>query len=268
METKAQQTIKYTTDGKKVVVLGNLNSQEKIVQEIFIVDGSEIPSGEHFVVKSLHDAPAVSWKETRLKEIEEQYNNTYKKRELEYEKMCGAFDLKMEVIKEKLSFLRKLDTSLKEEQLERLIDFISGDVKYIVVDSYGSLEICEYDETITTREYGRFDSIKLLSIFGKTDGNLSYGINTYNDGSGSYKQVYPCKTMEQALSILKEQFFIKIEKNGVNDMLYKTAEIYNIEIPESRMVEYKEKKRKEIFQNIESYTRVVEGYKQDLLKYE
>ena len=62
--------IKFTTDGKKVIVIGSLNSQEKIVQEIFIVGGSEIPSGEHFVVKSLHDAPAVSWKEKNIKEIE------------------------------------------------------------------------------------------------------------------------------------------------------------------------------------------------------
>jgi hypothetical protein len=46
-----QKEIKFTADGKKVVVIGSLNSQEKIVQEIFVFDGSEIPSGEHFVVK-------------------------------------------------------------------------------------------------------------------------------------------------------------------------------------------------------------------------
>ena len=38
---------------------------------MFIVDGNEIPSGENFVVKSLHDAPAVSWKQ---KEIEKRDN--------------------------------------------------------------------------------------------------------------------------------------------------------------------------------------------------
>ena len=43
---------KYTTDNKKVIVVGKLNSQETIVQEIFISNDSEIPSGEHFVVKS------------------------------------------------------------------------------------------------------------------------------------------------------------------------------------------------------------------------
>lgn len=45
--------IKYTTCGKKVVVIGDLNQTEKIVQEIFVTnDGAEIPSGERFVVKA------------------------------------------------------------------------------------------------------------------------------------------------------------------------------------------------------------------------
>ena len=69
---------KYTTDGKKVIVVGNLNSQEKIVQEIFIVNGNEIPSGENFVAKSLHDAPAVSWKETELQKLESRYEKDKK----------------------------------------------------------------------------------------------------------------------------------------------------------------------------------------------
>ncbi len=42
-----------------------------IVQEIFISNGNEIPSGENFVVKSLHDAPAVSWKENDLKKLDQ-----------------------------------------------------------------------------------------------------------------------------------------------------------------------------------------------------
>jgi hypothetical protein len=54
------ENVKYTSDGKKVVIIGNLNSQEKIVQEIFIINGQEVPSGENFVVKSLHDFPAIS----------------------------------------------------------------------------------------------------------------------------------------------------------------------------------------------------------------
>ena len=74
--------IKYTTDGKKVKVIGSLNNQQKIVQEIFITnDGSEIPSGENFVVTSLHEAPVESWKEKKLRELETNFDSTRRKLE-------------------------------------------------------------------------------------------------------------------------------------------------------------------------------------------
>ena len=52
---------KFTADGKKVVVVGALNAKETIVQEIFVTDGTEFPAGEHFVVKTLLDAPAETY---------------------------------------------------------------------------------------------------------------------------------------------------------------------------------------------------------------
>lgn len=61
------KNIKYTTDGKKVVVIGDLNQTDKIVQEIFVTEqGDEIPQGERFVVKNLLDSPAKSWVESEL----------------------------------------------------------------------------------------------------------------------------------------------------------------------------------------------------------
>jgi len=82
----SNQNIKYTSDGKKVLVVGKLNAQETIVQEIFISNDNEIPSGENFVVKSLHDAPAVSWKEKNLKDFEDRYEKEKKHYEESLEK--------------------------------------------------------------------------------------------------------------------------------------------------------------------------------------
>jgi hypothetical protein len=261
-----EQKIKYTTDGKKVVVLGNLNSQEKIVQEIFVVDGSEIPSGEHFVVKSLHDVPVLSWKEKQIREIEELYEKTYEQKIQEYKKMQSDFSFKIRVIKEKLSFLRQLQTKISEDKLTQLIDFISGDVKFIVVERYGDLEISEYDSSIATKEYGRFESIRLLSLFGKTDGNLNYKMNQYYDGSGSWFDITPCKTMDEALIVLENKFKFAIEK-GLTDTLLKVAEKYNLNIPNDKMDEYKVKKRKTILENIERQKQQLENLNQELSNY-
>ncbi len=61
--TKDTETAKkFLTDGRKVAVLGKLNNAEYIVQEIFVTPaGEEIPSGENFTAKSLHDAPIESY---------------------------------------------------------------------------------------------------------------------------------------------------------------------------------------------------------------
>ena len=47
--------IKYTKDGKKVAILGKLNDTTWIVQEIFILNGQELPCGENFTTKTLLD---------------------------------------------------------------------------------------------------------------------------------------------------------------------------------------------------------------------
>jgi len=55
---------KYLSDGRKVIVIGDLNDSEKIVQEIFVTEGgAEIPSGKNFTATNLHDTPVLSWKE-------------------------------------------------------------------------------------------------------------------------------------------------------------------------------------------------------------
>ncbi len=258
------QNIKYTTDGKKVFVIGNLNSQEKIVQEVFIINDVEIPSGENFVVTSLHDAPAISWKEKSIKETEERYEKEHKENLKKIEVLQKDYNLKSSVIKAKLQFLTKLELNLTEEKLDQLISFVSGRSKFIVMDTYSDVEISDYDESITDKEYGRFDALRLISVFGRSDGELEFRKNNYSDGSGSWRTVIPCETKEEALGILKEKFNAKINEKGVNSYLLKTAEKYNLEIPEDALKVYKDKQRETVLKYIKSQEEELEKYKKQL----
>ena len=66
---------KYLSDGRKVVVIGQLNNVESIVQEIFVSEsGDQIPSGEKFTTKSLHDEPVKPWKQKEAEKFEARYN--------------------------------------------------------------------------------------------------------------------------------------------------------------------------------------------------
>ena len=95
------QDCKYLSDGRKVVVVGVLNQTETIVQEVFVTkSGDEIPSGERFVVKSLHDAPVLSYKtkeEARL----------LKRIESEKKELAGIV-VKQRAAKQKLETLRSI----------------------------------------------------------------------------------------------------------------------------------------------------------------
>ena len=81
---------KFLTDGRKVRVIGKLNNNESIVQEIYIDEGgSEIPSGDNFTAKNLHDAPVETYtdreikkKKAKLVSIESEITNICRKEKL------------------------------------------------------------------------------------------------------------------------------------------------------------------------------------------
>jgi len=177
--------IKFTTDGKKVVVIGSLNSQEKIVQEIFIVDGSEVPSGEHFVVKSLHDAPAISWKESELKKLEERYQKESTQYKSEIDKLYRSYKAKTTELRERLIYAGAVLKNVNEKSFELLVDFITGEIEWVVVGHY-ELQLLPIDKFHQMYE----DKLRLVSLFGKDDGTFSYAVGDYYDYSGSHRKFY------------------------------------------------------------------------------
>jgi len=195
---------KYTTDGKKVVVIGKLNATETIVQEIFVrTDGSEIPSGEQFVTKSLHDAPSISWKEKREKEIAESLYRTEEEAKIKTARMLRE----MQLADVKASALYAFNKSATREQLKTLQAFVSGEIKYLCISKYSDLTIVPFDDAIPQREdHQRIEWLRLLSLFGRTNGDMQWRIGQYSDGSGCDEIVFPAKSLDDAVSIAQCRF--------------------------------------------------------------
>lgn len=238
------KNIKYTSDGKKVVVIGNLNSIETIVQEVYIVDGSEIPSGEHFVVKSLHDAPAVSWKDAELKKLEDRYKNEKNKYEKAISENYNKYKTKAKELAAKIDYVGKALKSLDETSFELLRDFISGDIKYIVIETYEPT-IVEWSAFNQMYE----DKLRLISIFGKDDGTLKYAIGAYYDHSGPTTHFHPFKDKESATSKLYDLLIAK----GVSQQNISTAKANGISFPKEMIDLYVDKKRAEYERYIANY---------------
>lgn len=218
--------IKYTTDGKKVVVIGDLNQTEKIVQEIFVTeDGAEIPSGERFVVKSLLDEPAKSWQEVKLARLEAEFKKESKGWERKIALVNQNKALTYEALSARAKWLRDVAKQPHPEALTKVIEtlamFLSNEEKWIVTGSPSSFELVKFkeddindllDRTESNYSRLRYDAMRLVSIYGKSNGDFEYRIDSYSDGSGgSSGNVLFFKSKATALEYMQNEFD-KIEK--------------------------------------------------------
>lgn len=249
--------IKYTSDGKKVVVVGNLNSQEKIVQEIFVVNEVEVPSGENFVVKSLHDAPAISWKEKETKRIESDYETTKFKYENELKILKARYNDTKNDFEQKTNYLRKTIDKISIQSFDMVTNFLLGKLKYVLYCGY-NYDLSEIKD-FKCRHYDR--EIKLISLMGKDDGTFSFRVHDYSDGSGSSQSVMFFETEKEAIEKLSE---LINARDSFFDSDLKLAKKWNFKLDADKVKSFKEKTIKSIETNIENYNKSLETAKSQI----
>lgn len=94
--------------------------------------------------------------------------------------------------------------------LQRLSDFLDGKLTHLVYEDYSGVSIGPIDAE-QTDDCGSYQKhIRLLTLFGRNNGNIGWGLNRYSDGSGSDTVVYPCVSEEdakaKAAQVLTEKF--------------------------------------------------------------
>jgi hypothetical protein len=236
--------VKYTNDNKKVAIVGKLNNKESIVQEIFIKeDGSEIPSGENFVVKSLHDAPVKSWKEEKAEEIEKRYNEVKEKYDSDIKIYRKNFENEKLKLTAKTEYLKKFISKAAVEHFEILEKFLKGEIKFLVQGSY-SPKIIKYKDFISEYD-GR--NLRLLCMYGKDDGTIGYGINRYPDGSGSWDNYFPFSTHQEAVKKLSE---IVKSKTCISEYTIKLSQEYGFELNQDALAKYRKEKIEDLEERI------------------
>lgn len=250
--------IKYTTNGKKVVVIGSLNSQEKIVQEIFIVNGAEIPSGEHFVVKSLHDAPAISWEEKNTKSIKENYEAAIKKFKEDERRLNLAWKDMQVKVKEKLNWAASFLKNVEPEHFQLLTDYIVGNIKWVVVIDR-TPKIIPFEQF--EREYE--GQLRLISIFGRSDGNVTYAQGSYSDYSGSIDSFIPFTDYEEAFAEFKKRVLSK----SITVESLKVAKENGFDFPEDQKQEFYKSQLSNLQKNIENYQKSIDSWQSAVNEY-
>lgn len=89
------------------------------------------------------------------------------------------------------------------DQLKTLDDFIAGKIThFFVVEGYGEhMSIQTFDDFMkeTSERYGR--KLRLLSLCGESNGDLSWRVDSYSDGSGgSHGRCFPALSFEEAVT--------------------------------------------------------------------
>jgi hypothetical protein len=207
---------KYTKDGKKVAVIGKLNNEEWIVQEIFVSNGKEYPAGENFVEKTLLDEPVETYQSRQAKVTEDRL----KKLKDQIEKM----EKETSIIRRKRETAQLINRATEKyqnidpEQLELFFAFISGEITHLIIEKYQDYEIVSLIDGVEATDswHGRISSegLRLVSLFGCNESGerykkdrtfrLDWRINRYRDGSGNWADIWPCNSLEDAAQKLDE----------------------------------------------------------------
>jgi hypothetical protein len=257
------EKIKYTTDGKKVIVIDNLNQSEKIVQEIFVTqDGAEIPAGEHFIVKSLLDQPAKSWKERQLEDFEKSYSEksdywNKKLNDLDKEKQLCYSRLQNQI-----KWLKGIMKQPLEEQVKDIINtvtlFLQKKQKWVFhkgwnwnIYNWNDKEAQQLFEDI---DYSRSE-MRLVTLFGKSNGNLEWKINTFSDGSGTNRDIVAFYA-DKKDALDAAQAFIN-EQTSYTEHDITTAKKFGLKLNESILKKQNEDLLKSYQSDIEAYKKKI-----------
>jgi len=221
--------IKYTSDGKKVLVVENL-CPDFLVKEICVNSvGKEIISEVNFITKSLFSEPVETWESRRKKEeendikrLEETRNKLYYEiRDLENKKQGNAELLK------RSNFLKE---KLPEFNWNDFVDALCGNFKWIIKspNSYDWTKPIPFDskEGFFDINEKKYEGLRAIEVRGKyerwTNSYLpEFRINYYSDGSGNSNEFIFFKNDKELKKYLLAELKRKhIEKQvGFSDLV-------------------------------------------------
>jgi hypothetical protein len=207
-------------------------------------------------VKEIFNTPPTQKWEEFIKVLQEQVNQLQKKRSALYDDIEHAE-------KEHRATLDKLK---KYPDLALLEDYIDGKISHYVTHNYCNIRIREFKDIMETNDEYRYSAkkLKLLTLYGRVDGKLAWGLSQYSDGSGSSIEVYPYTSYELALEKAKELVladFATCSGGNIYHQMIDNAKTFGVPVPEDLMTRYKDKCRKQCYDEIVKSQKDIEAQK-------
>lgn len=136
--------------------------------------------------------------------------------------------------------MRKFQEEIKKykgvQNLKNLWNFLENKITHLVVGHWYDLNIFTLEEALGDKDDRWSDDRKLISLFGKSDGDLEWRINAYRDDSGCYRHIIPCTSYEEAFKELKDMLQKQVEEwrasknRSTTSSIIRTAAKYKVDI--------------------------------------
>lgn len=250
-----KKEIKYTSDGKKVVVLGSLDESQQIVQEIFVTEnGDEIPQGKNFIVSGVYDEPVKSYREVQLQKIEKNYQQRKEEIERHLRDLEARYKIKREGLSDLIACLSDLSKNYNREHLNMLCMFLEGKINFVVYKTYNKVYVSRLIDSIVDK-----DGTKLLTLLGNSKGELEFRISQYSDGSGNWdkRECNFFNTKEEAQSFAKDM----LKSMKISIEVIKQAEEWGVELDKNDVAEFNENRRESYIKSLKEHEQRVKEYK-------
>lgn len=142
---------------------------------------------------ALHDAPPRKKVDKKIAELQEECSGL----------RANLLELRGELTSFEKAAGERMARLKRHKALARLDGFLAGTITHYVEAAYGPPKIVAFEDAKADDDYGKFN-LKLLTLFGRSGGDLEWKLSQYSDGSGVKRTVTPCTSHDEALSIFSK----------------------------------------------------------------
>ena len=156
----------------------------------------------------------------------------------------------------------------KFRALRQLEDFIEGRIThYVEVPSWGAPRIVDFEETKNPDgSYQTHNGYKLLTLFGRTNGDLAWKLNRYTDGSGSNTDVIPCTSLGDAQRVAREHIEERARDSAERprEDVINAAKQFNVTLPDAYLESFRQSRKAQLEKNISEAEGKIEQMRAEL----
>lgn len=215
---------KYDRDGNQIEIVEKLKNGQHLIRKIFTDESYEWVESPHagkelFIVNDVFDSPPAKKLSQEIVELKQEI----------VELQCLKRNLAQGILDVEKAGEAKLAKYKKYDQIKILDMFLDGKITHYVLEYWGSFKIISFEDAVPDERWGK-DKVKLLTLFGKTGGNLEWRLNEYSDGSGNNTTVTPCLSYEEALKIAQDIVDAAMDNDYQRPGLIRDAKKYGLKI--------------------------------------